>query len=366
MSNVRSNFLGESKIFNNFGIEIDARGDAFPRFDGAQANVQPFPNVSSTTEHIIPGWHDYYFLATGHFTPPIPVGNIVIDRSDPSKFFPNLASFNFNTGLEGVSQSYELLKDLLQQHLFEQAFTVARDDIIPHPNTYYAVSAISMLPFIFSGKGASCCELFNFLTDIDAERLQQTTLETIALARMGRAEYYESILLFQRIVDNPPGELEQLLAELHIAFASLRLAEAGGRSIPAVSSRTASARSEFLAIERDIMDRINRLHNRVQDDDNVIEVPEVYEFAVSNFPNPFNPYTTIQFTIGDVGNVVINVYNVRGQRVRTLLNDYREPGHHSVIWNGTDDSGRALSSGIYLYRIVAGENKATRRMLLMK
>jgi len=67
-----------------------------------------------------------------------------------------------------------------------------------------------------------------------------------------------------------------------------------------------------------------------------------------------------------VGNVTINVYNVRGQLVRTLLNEHREPGHHSVVWNGTDDNGRAVSSGIYLYRIVAGENVATRRMLLMK
>jgi len=114
------------------------------------------------------------------------------------------------------------------------------------------------------------------------------------------------------------------------------------------------------------MDRINRLHNREQDDDNVIDVLEVYEFAVSNHPNPFNPYTTIRYTIGNVGNVMINVYNVRGQRVRTLLNENREPGHHSVVWNGTDDTGRALSSGIYFYRIVAGENTATRRMLLMK
>jgi len=87
---------------------------------------------------------------------------------------------------------------------------------------------------------------------------------------------------------------------------------------------------------------------------------------LGNFPNPFNPVTTIRFTIGNVENVVINVYNVRGQRVRTLLNEYREPGLHSVVWNGTDDSGRAVGSGIYFYRMVAGENVDTRRMLLMK
>jgi len=86
----------------------------------------------------------------------------------------------------------------------------------------------------------------------------------------------------------------------------------------------------------------------------------------SNFPNPFNPETTIAFSLSNVGNVVINVYNVRGQRVRSLLDEQREPGHHSIVWNGRDDSGRALSSGIYLYRMTAGDFTETRRMLLMK
>jgi len=91
-----------------------------------------------------------------------------------------------------------------------------------------------------------------------------------------------------------------------------------------------------------------------------------------NYPNPFNPYTNIQFTIGNVGNVVINVYNVRGQRVRTLLNEQREPGHHSLIWNGTDDSGRAVGSGVYFYRVSARNSmndfytSSVGRMLLMK
>jgi len=102
----------------------------------------------------------------------------------------------------------------------------------------------------------------------------------------------------------------------------------------------------------------------VTDSDNFVEVYKTELF--SNFPNPFNPETTIAFSLSNVGNVVINVYNVRGQRVRTLLNEQREPGHHSVVWNGTDDNGRAVSSGIYLYRIVAGEYTSMRRMLLLK
>ena len=132
-----------------------------------------------------------------------------------------------------------------------------------------------------------------------------------------------------------------------------------------------SSLEEFLAFQNDIIEvylsssRSMSYEGCCCDIANNLDIDEIV-FSTNNFPNPFNPYTTIKFSIGEVGNVVLNVYNVRGQRVRTLQNEHREPGHHSVIWDGTDDYGRAMSSGIYFYRIVAGENVATRRMLLMK
>jgi flagellar hook assembly protein FlgD len=102
--------------------------------------------------------------------------------------------------------------------------------------------------------------------------------------------------------------------------------------------------------------------------DIVAETPEIFVFTVSNHPNPFNPETTISFTIPTNSNVSIEIYNIRGQRVRTLLDGSSElrAGHHDIVWNGRDDTGRSMSSGIYLYHIVAGENVATKRMLLMK
>jgi M6 family metalloprotease-like protein len=98
-----------------------------------------------------------------------------------------------------------------------------------------------------------------------------------------------------------------------------------------------------------------------------------------NFPNPFNPITSIKFEIGIntpstsshpsiEGNthVRIDVYNVRGQRVRTLVNGIYENGTHSIVWNGTDDNGNAVGSGIYFYRMTTKEYSAVRRMILLK
>jgi flagellar hook assembly protein FlgD len=64
--------------------------------------------------------------------------------------------------------------------------------------------------------------------------------------------------------------------------------------------------------------------------------------------------------------VNITIYNIKGQRVRSLVDGLYEPGHHSVVWNGTDGNGRSVGSGVYLYRIVAGAHNATKKMVLMK
>jgi len=121
-------------------------------------------------------------------------------------------------------------------------------------------------------------------------------------------------------------------------------------------------------LQDEILDKVKQMSRQKPEPDIVAETPETLVFSTNNHPNPFNPETTISFTIPTNSNVSIEVYNVRGQRVRILLDGNTElrAGHHNIVWNGRDDTGRSMSSGIYLYRIVAGENVATRRMLLLK
>ena len=99
--------------------------------------------------------------------------------------------------------------------------------------------------------------------------------------------------------------------------------------------------------------------------ENDIDTPS--EFAVTgNFPNPFNPETSIQFTLPENGMVNLAVYNIMGQKVRELIADRMQAGTHSVIWDGKDDMGNIVSSGIYLSRLISGEHVAANRMLLLK
>ncbi len=86
-----------------------------------------------------------------------------------------------------------------------------------------------------------------------------------------------------------------------------------------------------------------------------------------NYPNPFNPSTTIAFTLPHAKAVNISIFNVQGQLVRDLVTDSRFPaGPHELQWNGSDNAGKKLPSGMYLYRITAGEFSSAKRMMLLK
>ncbi len=86
-----------------------------------------------------------------------------------------------------------------------------------------------------------------------------------------------------------------------------------------------------------------------------------------NFPNPFNPSTTISFSIAQTSSFVnLEIFNTKGQKVKTLVNERFSSGQHSIIWNGTDDNGNPVSSGIYFYKLRAGRYASTKKMILMK
>lgn len=85
-----------------------------------------------------------------------------------------------------------------------------------------------------------------------------------------------------------------------------------------------------------------------------------------NIPNPFNPSTTILYDILEPCAVKLDIYNARGQKIRTLINEAKATGHHSVVFDGKDDRGQSIASGVYFYRFTAGKYTATHKMLLME
>ena len=90
-------------------------------------------------------------------------------------------------------------------------------------------------------------------------------------------------------------------------------------------------------------------------------------FAIlGNYPNPFNPSTAIEFSLGKAGSADISLYNVAGQKVRELLSGSMKAGVHTVVWNGRDNFGRTVSAGVYIAKLTMGSSVTAKSMMLVK
>jgi hypothetical protein len=99
--------------------------------------------------------------------------------------------------------------------------------------------------------------------------------------------------------------------------------------------------------------------------DNLSSLP--LEFGLSqNHPNPFNPVTEIDYTLKKPARVTLQIYNVRGQQVKTLVNEYQSTGFYGIVWDGKNAEGKKVASGIYFYRLEVNGASQTKRMVLLK
>ncbi|MDP8203404.1 MAG: T9SS type A sorting domain-containing protein [Candidatus Tenebribacter mawsonii] len=95
-------------------------------------------------------------------------------------------------------------------------------------------------------------------------------------------------------------------------------------------------------------------------------IPEIIEFSASNYPNPFNPTTTISYSLPLEGRVSLNIYNVKGQLVRQLIDGSQSEGYYEVVWNGKDNNKKNVSSGIYFYKLSTKDETIMKKMLMLK
>ncbi len=101
-------------------------------------------------------------------------------------------------------------------------------------------------------------------------------------------------------------------------------------------------------------------------EDYSITNPSIYVLS-QNYPNPFNPTTTIEFSIQNDSNIELSIYNIKGQKIKQLLNDHKSPGNHSIVWDGDDNNKKPVSSGIYYYKLsINGKTVAVTKCLLLK
>ena len=96
-----------------------------------------------------------------------------------------------------------------------------------------------------------------------------------------------------------------------------------------------------------------------------VAIPDEYAIH-QNYPNPFNPVTTLRYDLPEQTFVNIQIYDMLGRQIRTIVNEQQDPGYKSVLWNAKDDYGRAASAGLYIYQVQAGGFIQTKKMVLVK
>lgn len=120
-----------------------------------------------------------------------------------------------------------------------------------------------------------------------------------------------------------------------------------------------------VTLGEDTILNIPLVRTNVANDDNT-QSPEPTDFGLANFPNPFNPTTTISFIAPQAGTTKLSVFNIKGQRVITLHDGFLTKGQHRIVWNGLDERGSAVSSGVYFVRVEINGTSQTHKIILIK
>jgi len=187
----------------------------------------------------------------------------------------------------------------------------------------------------------------------------------IMKVKLIKKEYQDVITILENKINNPTSTIDSLSAVLDLEIV-LKLADGGSSKSP-VNTSLAQYRykdfEEFQVQHSMHWDMLMSLSNLPETDNFVEMIPDKVD--VMNYPNPFNPETTIRFGIPKSGNTEIKIYNIKGQLVKSLFKGYKEAGYHSVVWNGRNRDNQSVASGIYFTRVTCeGKSKVTKLMLM--
>ena len=161
--------------------------------------------------------------------------------------------------------------------------------------------------------------------------------------KSGNGEIRVLVYSFEKGVNIPAGSVDLLAVPLNrvVKLQSIYMVDNRGRDLKVIQAPAGVSNKSFKRSPQDFV-------------------------LLPNYPNPFNPDTYIEYALPSDCQVTLVVYNILGQKVRTLVNEYQPAGFKSVRWDGKDDSGNLVSAGVYFYSIKAGEFSQTKKMILLK
>jgi len=271
----------------------------------------------------------------------------------------------------------EAYHELVDDPSYQSAMELVRQDknviVIRTFSKVYGLAGVRIGYAV--GKQSRISELQSWLTystvsrlALDASRAalndSQHIANTVSLNNQAKQYCYEN---FDRLgLSYVPSQANFFIVETEMAAADLAgaLAQRGisvryGWGMPnhiRVSTGTMADMESFITALEDILDNVHI---------GGYSLPIVTSLD-GNYPNPFNGSTKITYSIAKPGQVLIQIFNIHGQLVKTVVDQYKLPGKHAFEWHGANQQGAAVASGSYFYRLTTGDYSQTRRMILVK
>ncbi len=300
-------------------------------------DVFPFPRMADVSGNQFNGYFD-----------PIP--------SDQPRFYPDFDCYIFGR------DCYELLDeavDLFNSQMYWEAEDLFKEIVEEYPDSSAAIAACSYLfdtKFCTDAKYEKLRDYMQGLEIQNSNRCYTEALNTISRCYMAEGLYAEALPLYEQIMDHPQNGLDSLYAAINVGYCYYKLCTDDGEAPEDCYVQTETI--------EELVDFIATLYIGEEEKKRSTSVPE--SIALSNYPNPFNPTTTIAYSLPECQRVEVSVYNIKGQKVRTLVSDVQDPGVHTVTWDGTDRAEKTVASGVYFCKVESGDNVTVRKMLMIK
>lgn len=178
--------------------------------------------------------------------------------------------------------------------------------------------------------------------------------------------YQEAIAWFEDIISDPETELDSLMAVIDLGYIYMLMED----DKASVSCRYPQLKPKSLQeydanremILGDIFGEVENHTGNTNSDSQQALMPVLK----TNYPNPFNPSTTIEFVLPVDAACILDIFNIRGQKIKTLVNELEYAGSHSIVWNGQNDECKPVSSGLYFYRLTTPNSTQIGKMLMLK
>ena len=328
-------------------------------------------------------WNGYYVNCVDHI-PRIP-HEIYYNDFEPTYAQPFMPENVFypqeeyvylpmwDSGRDGEQTQAEEMFELAREYIDNEEFYLAKQKlkevIALYPESSYALGSMKELFMVEYYTDHDYQNLKSFY-DNDPNMSNNEDMASLAdfysnYCSIRLAEYPQAIYHFEEIIDDPASVSDSVFAVIDAGYTYLLMEADTTRDHSFVGRKPWLKPVSEEAFQQTRTELLNDLFGKPDNESNE-SIPDNI-MLYSNFPNPFNPQTTISFALPEESKVELTIYNIKGQKVRSLVSEEMNRGIHRKLWNGKDSYDKEVSSGVYFYKLnVNGKTNAIKKCLLVK